>query len=103
MPKYLIDNGADVNLKASPGDTPLHKAANVGSIDSAQLLVEARGLTYTESINGLYTSEIGVQIARNGAILNRYPVFGVCIGKLVNSRGVLPEEVYVVIMLIIDA
>lgn len=38
--KYLLENGADIQTKDCDGQSPLHRAASLGSIDSVKMLVE---------------------------------------------------------------
>lgn len=40
MIEYLLEHGADIQTKDCDGQSPLHRAASSGSIDSVKMLVK---------------------------------------------------------------
>jgi len=49
MLQFLIDSGADINARNNNGNTPLHEAVWVGSLESVKILVTAGADTESEN------------------------------------------------------
>ncbi len=87
MVKFLINNGADVNLVDKTGSTPLMLAVSGSDISIVTMLLSAGANSEAVNLNGDTAISLAVN-DDNEAIIGEFIISGIDPGKIIAQRKI---------------